>query len=192
VRFDWSQIESSNYRAYVANLRNVRCPEQTIRDIITADVGKLFSAKRRELGLDGSGNGAWSRQEEAQLIASLLDSTQTPAPLAAQPADQGQENRVVSSEPEMPLVFQSVDFGALDLNDGQIAAIQNLQQRFTAAVGGTNQNPSDPAYRDRWEKAQPETDELLEGMIGSEAFQNYQLALRGVKFTNGAPQDAQP
>src|SRR5437868_6638046 len=32
-QFHWSQIESSDYRAYIANLRAIGCPEPTIRDI---------------------------------------------------------------------------------------------------------------------------------------------------------------
>ena len=58
-----------------------------------------------------------------------------------------------------------------------------------AEIGGADQDPSDPAYRERWDNAQPETDNLLEGMIGSTAFQNYQLSLRGVKFKNGLPEE---
>src|SRR6266436_5402014 len=47
--FRWSQIESPDYRVYVANLRGIGCPEQTVRDIIRADVGSLYAAKRKEL-----------------------------------------------------------------------------------------------------------------------------------------------
>src|SRR6266446_3510341 len=32
--FLWSQIESADYREYIANLRAVGCPEQIIHDII--------------------------------------------------------------------------------------------------------------------------------------------------------------
>jgi len=44
--FSWQELESSDYRAYVANLREIGCPEQTIRDIIIADVNALFARKR--------------------------------------------------------------------------------------------------------------------------------------------------
>jgi hypothetical protein len=43
--FHWRQVESDDYRAYIANLRAIGCPEETIRDIIIADVEKLY-AKR--------------------------------------------------------------------------------------------------------------------------------------------------
>ena len=44
--FSWQELESSDYRAYVANLREIGCPEQTIRDIIIADVNALYARKR--------------------------------------------------------------------------------------------------------------------------------------------------
>jgi len=36
--FRWSQVESADYPAYIANLRAIGAPEKTIRDIILADV----------------------------------------------------------------------------------------------------------------------------------------------------------
>lgn len=45
--FHWSDIESTDYRQYIANLRAVGCPEQIIRDIILADVNQLFAARVR-------------------------------------------------------------------------------------------------------------------------------------------------
>jgi LysM repeat protein len=46
--FTWRDIESADFRIYVVNLRLIGCPEQTIRDIIIADVNALFSRKAAE------------------------------------------------------------------------------------------------------------------------------------------------
>jgi hypothetical protein len=46
---DWRIVESEDYKKYIANLRAIGCPEETIKDIIVADVNKLFDAKRKEL-----------------------------------------------------------------------------------------------------------------------------------------------
>jgi len=46
LAFSWQQIESADYATYVSNLRQVGCPEQTIRDIIIADVNTLFARRR--------------------------------------------------------------------------------------------------------------------------------------------------
>lgn len=48
-KFDWRMVESEDYRKYIANLRSIGCPEETIRDIIVADVNKLFESRRKEL-----------------------------------------------------------------------------------------------------------------------------------------------
>jgi hypothetical protein len=49
--FRWSQLESADYAGYIANLRKVGCPEQTIRDIVIADICHLYSQewKRKHL-----------------------------------------------------------------------------------------------------------------------------------------------
>jgi LysM repeat protein len=44
--FAWREIESADYPTYIANLRFIGCPEQTIRDIIIADVNALYAVKR--------------------------------------------------------------------------------------------------------------------------------------------------
>lgn len=44
--FSWQEIESTDYPTYIANLRDIGCPEQTIRDIIIADVNTLYARRR--------------------------------------------------------------------------------------------------------------------------------------------------
>jgi hypothetical protein len=46
---DWRIVESEDYKKYIANLRAIGCPEETIRDIITADVNKLFEQRKRQI-----------------------------------------------------------------------------------------------------------------------------------------------
>ena len=44
--FSWSELESPDYAKYIANLRDIACPEQTIRDIIIADVNALYARRQ--------------------------------------------------------------------------------------------------------------------------------------------------
>jgi LysM repeat protein len=44
--FSWTEVESPDYEKYIANLRDIGCPEATIRDIIVADVNQLYARKR--------------------------------------------------------------------------------------------------------------------------------------------------
>ena len=44
--FTWDQVESADYVAYIKNLREIGCPEDTIRDLIVADVNEMFTRRR--------------------------------------------------------------------------------------------------------------------------------------------------
>ena len=44
-QLDWTTVESADYRAYIKNLRDIACPEETVRDIIIADINKLYAPK---------------------------------------------------------------------------------------------------------------------------------------------------
>src|SRR6266404_87867 len=41
----WAQVESEDYRSYIARLRAIGCPEQTIVDIIIADLDKVLAPR---------------------------------------------------------------------------------------------------------------------------------------------------
>ncbi len=43
--FDWRRVESADYRQYIANLRTIGCPAETVRDIVGADLRKNYAAK---------------------------------------------------------------------------------------------------------------------------------------------------
>ena len=59
----WAAIESTNYVAYVQNLRNFGCPEETIRDIIITDIAKLYAKKRAVLRSQYPAPGFWQASE---------------------------------------------------------------------------------------------------------------------------------
>jgi len=48
VRQDWLSVEHEDYRKYIANLRAIGCPEETIRDIIILDINKIFMDQWRK------------------------------------------------------------------------------------------------------------------------------------------------
>lgn len=47
--FKWSTIESNDYETYIRNLRSIGCPEETVRDIVLADLNKQYSSRRGRL-----------------------------------------------------------------------------------------------------------------------------------------------
>jgi hypothetical protein len=48
-KITWQMVESPDYREYINNLRAIGCPDETIRDIIVADVNKLYDQKKKEV-----------------------------------------------------------------------------------------------------------------------------------------------
>lgn len=173
--FRWSQLQSaSDYRIYIKNLRNIGCPEQTLRDIVSGNVDRAFVAERRQLNLDSDGNdpGPWSAPAEMRFIDELLgaDAGSGMNGTLAQGQSQSQDS------PTYPLVLQKVNLDALGLSDDQKQVIAQLQQQFIDAIGGPYQDPNDPAYLQRWQKAQPESDDMFKALLGIGIYQNYQLA----------------
>jgi hypothetical protein len=94
--------------------------------------------------------------------------------LEGKSSQQAMENRRVTRAPVLPLALNQVDLGGLGLDPEQLSAVAELRERFVDAVGGPNADPSDPAYAERWQKAQPENDLLLRGLIGINAFMRFQ------------------
>lgn len=43
--FLWRDVESGDYREYVARLRRIGCPEETIRDLLIADLNQAFAPR---------------------------------------------------------------------------------------------------------------------------------------------------
>jgi len=61
----WSQLESSDYHQYMANLRGVGCPEETIRDLIIAEVDKMFAPRFAALAGESQTFQHWRRRSKA-------------------------------------------------------------------------------------------------------------------------------
>jgi hypothetical protein len=174
--FRWSQLESTDYRTYLANLRNIGCPEQTIRDILTADVDSVYAQRREQVERASTDILALRqkldrlRGEESAFLASLLgDNRPSGEPASQAPAWLAMRN----IRPTEPLVFDNIDPAALQLNSGQLAVIAEVRAQFRQEIGVEDTN--DPAYTDRWNQARRNADDRLRGILGSRVYLQYQL-----------------
>lgn len=193
--FRWSQLETKDYHVYVKNLRAIGCPEASVRALVVADVQAAYRVRTRELEekISDLHASAWTNQlatvgvetalkseleqipdEETMMINDLLGNPPAPAQL---PTEVAAWNRRPQAEQPivLPLAMQAVDVSGLALNDDQKQAIANVRQEFLEQIGGTNQNPDDPAYLQRWQQAQPAADNLLMGFLGNQAYTEYQI-----------------
>jgi LysM repeat protein len=66
--FSWREVESPDFPTYIANLHDIGCPDQTIRDIIIADVNGLF-ARRRANELVTSEQQWWRADPDTNVLA---------------------------------------------------------------------------------------------------------------------------
>ncbi|HSH94311.1 MAG TPA: hypothetical protein VK968_09205 [Roseimicrobium sp.] len=70
AEFHWSRVETEDYVQYIANLRSVGCPEETIKDIIIADINKLYAPRFAALSSAArpvkywEGRNNWGQSEE--------------------------------------------------------------------------------------------------------------------------------
>ena len=106
------------------------------------------------------------------------------AMLLNDPVTQPVDKPVQASAPEtaeppvrIPLVMQTQALATLKLNDEQKEELEQLAQQFIQDVGGLNQDPNDPAYLSKWQKAQPKFDELIVRTIGSQALVDLDIAI---------------
>ena len=120
--FRWSRLVSAkDYRVYIANLRAIGCPETTIEDIVRGDTERAFSWERKQLALDESGVGPWSRQAEIQLVSRLLGERLPAVGTAAREQSAGYEtgNDTGNEAAETPST-QSADISIKEDNGGEV------------------------------------------------------------------------
>jgi hypothetical protein len=72
LNFVWSQIESRDYRTYIANLRSIGCPEPTIRDIIVAELNEIF-ARRRDAEVVTPSQQWWRSDPDPDVMSAAND-----------------------------------------------------------------------------------------------------------------------
>ncbi len=212
VPWRWSQLDAPDYHLYVKNLRAVGCPEPTLYAIVAADVHaacqeqvRILKTKLKDLASSPGFNGMAALDAETKLKSQLREIPDweaaevvdllglKPVPVVMAVNDSSSEaGQVVQADDErpaasMPMAFQNIDVAALGLDEDQLQAITSLRQRFVDQVGGTNQDPNDPAYLARWQQAQPGADSMLRQIMGNQTYAQYQvMQLKQTQMENSA------
>src|SRR3974390_1340311 len=70
--FSWQEVESPDYPTYISNLREIGCPEQTIRDLIIADVNAMF-ARRRAIELLTPEQQWWRSEPDTNVVLAAAE-----------------------------------------------------------------------------------------------------------------------
>ncbi len=174
-KFDWNAVESADYKKYIANLRGIGCPEETIRDIIKADVNKLFEARRRELAGPKKKFEFWKpgalmgaavdpdraakeralNQEKRALLIELLGSAPEDTP-----------DLLAGAATQMEAMF---DFLPTDKRNKVFELMQDMQAKMQKSMKGGTPDAED------MRKMMKENEAALAGVLSPEELLDYNL-----------------
>src|SRR5688572_20538695 len=69
-RPSWRDVESTDYHRFIENMRSLEMPEETIRDIVLADVNKLYEQRKREVLKGTVRDEFWKPQGRGRIVDS--------------------------------------------------------------------------------------------------------------------------
>lgn len=182
-KFDWRLVESEDYKKYIANLRSIGCPEETIRDIIIADVNKLFASRAKASAKPKEKFKFW--QTGMQSFAGMLDEEKIKQQQALNQERRALLKELLGVEPEEKPDLMAMFGGAnpfetmLDfLSPGKQTQVMELEQKYTAKLMKGFQN-GQPDADDMKEmvKVQKEKDAELAKIMTPEEKQDYDLRM---------------
>jgi hypothetical protein len=175
-KFDWRAVESEDYRKYIANLRSIGCPEDTIRDIIVADVNKLYESKRQLLA------GPKKKFEFWKPGGMMMGLNPDPELAEKQRALQKEKRALLvellgssyEEKPEMMSALtsqleQMFDFLPTEKRSKVFDAMQDMQTKMQKAMKGGTPDPDDIR------KAMKESEAAIAAILTPEEMLDYNL-----------------
>lgn len=174
--FSWQELESQDYPTYIKNLRSIGCPEQTIRDIIIADVTQMLREKYPADKLETKPKLKWwtnhqspaELDEEAQnatklwtereaILTQLLGPDWATRPRSTAAVTNAPASRILATLESDP-VFQSLPADKKQLVAGLLSNRSRAEQMYAAArfttIDATAYNPAEvmAAEKERWSR----------------------------------------
>lgn len=170
----WEMVESGDYKEYIANLRSIGCPEETIRDIIIADVNKLYDKKKKEAR---GGPRKFEYWKSGNPFAGAMDS-ELIQKLKALDEERNSVLRALGITPDAKTeMAQSMVMNPLEtaldfLSDEKKSRVVKLMSDMQSKMMEASKDGADP---EAMGKAMKDMENALKGVLSPEEFQNYQL-----------------
>lgn len=167
-RLNWASLESENYKDYIRNLRDIECPEETIRDIILADINKLYDGKQREVGEKPKPFEYWKAESRSEQIAMISKKAELEA----------EKNEVLESLGIKP-DYRTLSHRETHWNRGFSFLEENKKWavlKLFADMEEKLQKGSESEDVD-FEKLLKETDEAVKGLLTKEETFDYEMRL---------------
>jgi hypothetical protein len=183
--FNWNQLESTDYRQYIANLRAIGCPEITLRDIIMTDVMRLYAQRRGQYYQNGRPFRFWETDEKRKLKQTQLEErekqlTQIDKELPAVL----RELLGVNYEREMNKYFVDTDednrrlsFLSEDKRSQLLALRDKFEGERESITFGLQAGALSPGDIEKLRKIDEEQNTALSGLLSPEEKDDYQLSM---------------
>lgn len=180
TQINWRMVESDDYRKYIENLRSIGCPEETIRDIITADVNKLFEARRQEMR--AASTNKFEFWKSGNMFAGMMDEEKI-----RQKQELAKEKRELlrtllgvepDEKPDMASLMGPMEDMLDFLPEGKQAKIIDLMQRMQAKIMKSMKDGApDSGDMKSIQNAQKEMEAEMAKVLTPQEFEDYQLRL---------------
>jgi hypothetical protein len=179
--FNWLTVESPDYKEYIANLRSIGCPEETIRDIIIADVNKLFEDRKKALKKPEKAFKFWETGMQG-MMGGMMD----PETIAAQQALAAEKKALIRQllgidyQEKVDLMAGFNPFERLlgFLPAGKQNQVMEIYQKMQAEQVSAFQNGApDEVDMKKMQEAQKELEKQIASILTPEEFEKYQLTL---------------
>lgn len=179
--FRWGSVESDDYREYIKNLREIGCPEETIRDIIIADVNKLFAGRIAAL-YPSAREFKWWQTEDRSNRGEQRERDRKRRELQDEKRALIKELLGVDLDTEMAKWDGRPDDDAWRLgflSPEKQQAVEALQSKFRemerAAFNELRENRGSPEARAKMMALRAQREAELAQVLGPQDFQEYQL-----------------
>ena len=183
--FRWGTVESDDYRQYIANLREIGCPEETVRDIIIADVNKLYAGRIAAL-YPSPRDFKWWQTDDRARRTEQRDLDRKRRDLNDEKRALVKELLGVNLDTEMARWEGRPDEDAWRLgflSPEKQQAVQALQEKFRdmerAAMNELRESGGGPEARAKMLALRAQREAELAQVLGPKDFQEYQLRNSG-------------
>ena len=184
-QFQWSQLESTDYRQYIANLRAVGCPESTVRDIIITDVMRVYAARRGKFYQNGRAFKYWETDEKRKLKQTQLEEREAQLALIDKelPAVL-RELLGINYEREVNKYFVDAEedgrrlaFLSDDKRERVVALRDQFEGRREQALRGAPDGKPTPGQIEQLRQIDREQESALAGMMTAEERDEFELTI---------------
>jgi hypothetical protein len=180
--FDWRAVESEDYRKYIANLRAIGCPEETIRDIIIADVNKLFESRRRTLA--SSNTNKFEFWKAGNPMAAMMNVERLEQSQALNKEKRALLKELLGVEPDLKpdlmsgvndMMASMLDFLPAEKQSQIMDVYMGYQTKLAKSFG--KGGAPDAEDMKSMQKVQKEMEAELAGILTPQEFEDYQLRM---------------